>query len=68
MADKTYRTWNLVGSSRESVEDAIAGAIQTAATEAPGKLDWFVVKEIRGRIDGQQVAWYQVALEIGGDS
>ena len=60
----TYKVVELVGSSSESVQQAIDGAIARAA-QTIRNLDWFEVREIRGNIDGDQVSWYQVKVGIG---
>ncbi|MDE0538049.1 MAG: dodecin family protein [Rhodospirillales bacterium] len=64
MAGKVYRMTQVVGTSDESVIDAIQGAVETAA-ETVRNLDWFEVGEIRGRVDDGKVAEYQVTLRIG---
>jgi flavin-binding protein dodecin len=61
---QTYRMTELVGTSPNSVEDAIQNGVADAK-EAGRKLDWFEVKEIRGRIEGSGVGWYQVKLGVG---
>ena len=60
----TYKIVELVGSSSESVQQAIDGAISRAASTIRN-LDWFEVREIRGTIDGESANWYQVKLGIG---
>ena len=42
----TYKTVELIGSSNESVQQAIDGAIARAA-QTIRNLDWFEVREIR---------------------
>lgn len=64
MSDHVYKVIELVGSSSESVEDAIQGAVSRAA-ETISHLDWFEVKEIRGAIREGRVGWYQVKLGVG---
>ncbi len=59
-----YKKIELVGSSRESVEDAIQSAV-TKASETTRNLDWFEVDEIRGWIDDGVVQHYQVGLKVG---
>lgn len=61
---KSYRIAELVGTSADGLEDAIQNGIR-AAGEAVDSLDWFEVREIRGRIEGAGVAWYQVKLGVG---
>ena len=59
-----YKKVELVGSSREGVDDAIRRAIEKAS-ESIRNLDWFEVKEIRGWIDAGQVQHTQVTLQVG---
>lgn len=59
-----YKKVELVGSSTESIEDAIQIAI-TKAGESTRNLDWFEVGEIRGWVDGSVVQHYQVTLKVG---
>lgn len=64
MPANVYKQIDLVGTSEESLTDAIEGAVTRAAETIQG-LDWFEVKEIRGRIENGRVAYYQVAVKIG---
>jgi dodecin len=64
MADNTYRVTEIVGSSSESIDDAIRGAI-ARANETLRNLDWFEVVETRGHIENGAVAHYQVHLKVG---
>lgn len=61
---QTYRMTELVGTSPDSLEDAIQNGISDAK-EAGRKLDWFEVKEIRGYLEDDKVGWYQVRLAVG---
>ncbi len=61
---RSYRIVELVGTSSESLDAAIQNGI-AAAGEAVDSLDWFQVREIRGRIEDKSVAWYQVTLGVG---
>lgn len=63
-SENTYKVIELVGTSPETVEKAIENAISRASQTLHG-LDWFEVKEIRGHIKENQVAWYQVKLGLG---
>ena len=60
----TYKVVELVGSSSESIQQAIDGAI-VRASQTIRNLDWFEVREIRGTIDGDRANWYQVKVGIG---
>ncbi len=59
-----YKKIELVGTSDESLEDAIRTAIKKAS-ETLRHLDWFEVKEIRGRIGDGDVQSFQVVLQVG---
>ena len=54
----------VVGTSPESIEDAIQGAI-TRAAKTLNNLQWFQVTEGRGAISDQKLDRYQVMLKIG---
>ncbi len=64
MSDHVYKVTELVGSSRESIEDAIHGAI-TRASKTLRNLRWFEVTNTRGYIADGGVAYYQVTVKIG---
>jgi dodecin len=63
----TFKKIEVVGTSSESIEAAIHGAI-TAAGKEEKNLRWFEVAELRGRIskDGK-IDQYQVTVRIGVD-
>jgi flavin-binding protein dodecin len=62
--DHTYRVTEIVGSSPESIEQAIRNAI-ARANETLRNLDWFEVTETRGHIENGQVGHFQVTLKVG---
>lgn len=64
MSDHNYKIIEIVGSSTQSIEDAIRGAI-AKASETVHKLGWFEVVETRGHIEEGKVAHFQVHLRIG---
>jgi flavin-binding protein dodecin len=64
MSDHVYKTIELVGSSTQSVEDAVRTAIAKAA-ETVRHLRWFEVVETRGHIEDGRVAHWQVVLKLG---
>ena len=64
MTDKVYQVVELVGTSKESIEQAINNAIVQAA-KTHGKLDWYEVLQTRGHIEGNKSEYYQVLLKIG---
>lgn len=63
-SDNVYKKVELVGSSGDSVSDAIDGAIERAS-KTLNNLDWFEVDQIRGHIENGKVAHYQVTLKVG---
>jgi len=64
MAEHTYRVTEIVGSSQESVQDAIRNGVRRASQTLRG-LDWFEVTEIRGHIVDGDVGHFQVGMKIG---
>ena len=63
MSDHVYRITEIVGSSTESVEQAIrAGLARVSRTVR--NVEWFEASDIRGRVDDGQVT-YQVTLKVG---
>lgn len=64
MTNNVYKLIEITGTSGISVEDAIQSAIKRAANTVR-KMSWFEVIEIRGRIDEDQVAQWQVTLKVG---
>lgn len=64
MANRTYRVTEIVGTSPETVEQAIRNGIGRAG-QTLRHLDWFEVTEIRGNIVDGAVAHFQVSLKVG---
>lgn len=64
MSSHTYRVSEIVGSSSESIDDAIRGAVSRASQTLRG-LDWFEVTEIRGHIEEGEIGHIQVGLKVG---
>ncbi len=58
------RRLELVGSSRQGIQQAIENAIERAG-QTIRNLDWFEVKAIRGNVGDGGVRWYQVKLAVG---
>ena len=63
MADSIYSISEIVGSSTESIDDAIRGAV-TRASKTLHNLDWFEVTDMRGRIE-DGTCRFQVTLKVG---
>jgi len=64
MSDHTYRVTEIVGSSPESLEQAIDNGV-ARASQTLRNLEWFEVSEIRGQIADGAVAHFQVGLKVG---
>lgn len=64
VSSNVYKKIELVGSSRDSIEDAIRGAINKAS-QTTRNLDWFEVDEIRGWVKDGEPQHFQVTLKVG---
>ncbi|ACL58312.1 dodecin [Methylobacterium nodulans] len=64
MAEHVFKVIELVGTSKESVSDAINAAVKRAAATVRN-MRWFEVVETRGDIVGENVQHYQVTLKVG---
>ena len=64
MSHSVYSVSEVVGSSTESIDDAVKGAISRAA-QTLHNLDWFEVAEIRRRIDDDATCHFQVRVKVG---
>ncbi|MEM6463114.1 MAG: dodecin [Pseudomonadota bacterium] len=64
MSKSVYKTIDIIGSSPNSIDEAIEGAVAKAAKTVK-HLNWFEVSEIRGHIEDNKIAHYQVAMKLG---
>ena len=64
MSDHVYKSIELTGSSTESIEDAVATAIDKAK-KTMHNLRWFEVLDTRGHIEDGEIAHWQVTVKIG---
>ena len=64
MANHVYSISEIVGTSPDGVEAAVDNAIAKASTTLRN-LDWIEVQNIRGQLDGEGVAHWQVTVKIG---
>jgi len=62
--DHIYRVIELVGSSTQSIEDAINVAL-TRAHQTLRNLRWFEIVRTSGHIEQGKVKHYQVTLKVG---
>ena len=64
MSEHTYRVTEIVGSSPDSLQQAIRNGVARAGRTLRN-LDWFEVTEIRGQIEDGEVAHFQVGMKVG---
>ena len=64
MSDHVYKTIELTGSSKTSIEDAVNKAVEKAS-KSVRKMQWFQVLETRGHIVEGKVAHWQVSIKVG---
>jgi flavin-binding protein dodecin len=64
VSNHVYRLSEIVGSSPESVDDAIRTAIRKAS-ETVRNIEWFEATQIRGYVGDGDVAHFQVTLKVG---
>lgn len=59
-----YNITEVVGSSSEGSDQAIANAV-AEASKTLRNLEWFEVQSVRGKLDGGRVAHWQVTIKVG---
>jgi dodecin len=64
MANHVYKIIELVGTSEESVEDAISTAVERSS-KTIRNLRWFQVTQVRGDVRDGKVCRFQVAMDVG---
>ena len=64
MPDHVYKSIELTGSSKTSIEDAVNQAV-TRASKTVRNMHWFQVIETRGHIVDGNVAHWQVSIKVG---
>lgn len=65
MSDQTYAITHVVGTSPDSVQQAIRNGI-AKASQSVRNLDWFEVDEIRGHLSHEgEVLHFQVTMKVG---
>jgi flavin-binding protein dodecin len=64
MANHVYSISEVVGTSPDSVEAAVANAV-TQAARTLRNLDWFEVQSVRGQITDGAIAHWQVTVKLG---
>ena len=64
MSNHVYKSLELTGSSSTNIEDAVSRAV-TKASETVHNLRWFEVTDIRGEIENNAVAYWQITMKVG---
>lgn len=64
MSGHVYKKVEIVGSSPNSLQEAIENGVAKAATTLHN-LRWFEVVETRGQLEEGKIAHWQVTLKIG---
>jgi dodecin len=64
MDDHVYKVVELVGSSKESIDEAVRNAVGRAG-KTLRNLRWFEVHQIRGHVENGEVAHFQVQVKAG---
>jgi flavin-binding protein dodecin len=64
VSDHIYKKIELVGSSPNGIEDAVNNAISRAG-KTIRNMNWFEVAELRGHLQDNKVAHWQVTVKVG---
>ncbi len=64
MADKVYKIIEIVGTSDDSVDQAMRNAVERASKSLKG-LDWVEMTNVRGLIENGKLSQFQVSLKVG---
>lgn len=64
MSNHVYSISEVVGTSPDSIEDAVRNAIRRAR-KTVRNLDWFQVVETRGQLDDGDIQHFQVTVKLG---
>lgn len=60
----TYKIIEIAGTSPDGVTQAMRAGVERAASTVRG-LDWVEVRSIRGHIEQDQIAHFQVEMRLG---
>ena len=64
MSDHVYRVTEVVGSSPDSVQQAIRNGV-ARVSRTVRNVEWFEATEIRGQVQDGEVSAFQVSLKVG---
>lgn len=60
----TYKIVELTGSSPDGVTEAMRSGVQRAG-QTLRNLEWVEVTQIRGHLEGSEIAHFQVTMKVG---
>ncbi len=60
----TYKIVEIAGTSPDSIAEAMKSGVRRAAATLRG-IDWVEVVSIRGHVEGDEIAHFQVEMKIG---
>jgi flavin-binding protein dodecin len=64
MSDHIYRVTEVVGTSPESVQQAIRNGI-ARVSQTVRNVEWFEATEIRGQVENGEISAFQVSMKVG---
>ena len=64
MSSHTYRIAEIVGTSHNSIDEAVRNGLGRAS-KTLRNLDWFEVEGIRGHLQDGQIGHVQVTMKVG---
>jgi flavin-binding protein dodecin len=64
MSNRVYRVTEVVGTSPDSIDQAIRNGVERASRTLR-HVDWFEMTQVRGQVKDGTVEHFQVALKLG---
>lgn len=64
MTDRVYGLSEVVGTSSDSIEDAVRTAVRRAGADHR-HVDWFELQQVRGYVRNNEVDHFQVTVKVG---
>jgi dodecin len=64
MSGHTYKIIELVGTSPNSIEEAVSNAL-AKASRTVRNMRWLQIADTRGHIENQNLAYWQVVIKVG---
>lgn len=64
MTDRVYGLSEVVGTSSDSIEEAVRTAVRRAGADHL-HVDWFELQQVRGYVRNNEVDHFQVTVKVG---